>query len=75
MRCSLFGKLAAKRDFIALFAPRDFLNAWEPWMQACVSASRDALGESWQQAYLTALSRRPTAIEKQRMGAFIETPA
>jgi len=54
MRCSLFGKLAAKRDFIALFAPRDFLNAWEPWMQACVSASRDALGESWQQAYLTA---------------------
>jgi type VI secretion system protein ImpM len=54
MRCSLFGKLAAKRDFIALFAPRDFLNAWEPWMQACVSASRDTLGESWQQAYLTA---------------------
>jgi type VI secretion system protein ImpM len=54
MRCSLFGKLAAKRDFIALFAPRDFLNAWEPWMQGCVSASRDSLGESWQQAYLTA---------------------
>jgi type VI secretion system protein ImpM len=54
MRCSLFGKLAAKRDFIALFAPRSFLNAWEPWMQGCVSASRDNLGESWQQAYLTA---------------------
>jgi type VI secretion system protein ImpM len=54
MRCSLFGKLAAKRDFIALFAPRDFLNAWEPWMQGCVSASRDNLGDSWQQAYLTA---------------------
>jgi type VI secretion system protein ImpM len=54
MRCSLFGKLAAKRDFIALFAPREFLNAWEPWMQGCVSASRDSLGDSWQQAYLTA---------------------
>jgi type VI secretion system protein ImpM len=54
MRCSLFGKLAAKRDFIALFAPREFLNAWEPWMQGCVSASRDSLAESWQQAYLTA---------------------
>jgi type VI secretion system protein ImpM len=54
MRCSLFGKLAAKRDFIALFAPREFLNAWEPWMQGCVSASRDRLGETWQQAYLTA---------------------
>jgi type VI secretion system protein ImpM len=54
MRCSLFGKLAAKRDFIALFAPREFLNAWEPWMQSCVSASRDRLGTEWQQAYLTA---------------------
>lgn len=54
MRCSLFGKLAAKRDFIALFAPREFLNAWEPWMQGCVSASRDRLGGEWQQAYLTA---------------------
>jgi type VI secretion system protein ImpM len=54
MRCSLFGKLAAKRDFIALFAPRNFLNAWEPWMQSCVSASRDSLGDSWQHAYLTA---------------------
>jgi type VI secretion system protein ImpM len=54
MRCSLFGKLAAKRDFIALSAPRDFLNAWEPWMQGCVSASRDTLGDDWQQTYLTA---------------------
>src|ERR1700730_11841101 len=54
MRCSLFGKLAAKRDFIALFAPRGFLNAWEPWLQSCGSASRDSLGDSWQQAFLTA---------------------
>jgi type VI secretion system protein ImpM len=54
MRCSLFGKLAAKRDFIALFAPREFLAAWEPWMQGCVSASRDRLGTEWRQAYLTA---------------------
>jgi type VI secretion system protein ImpM len=54
MRCSLFGKLVAKRDFIALSAPRDFLTAWEPWMQGCVSASRESLGETWQQAYLAA---------------------
>ncbi len=54
MRCSLFGKLSAKRDFIALSVPRDFLSAWEPWMQGCVSASRDSLGDSWLQAYLTA---------------------
>ncbi len=54
MRCSLFGKLSVKRDFIALSVPRDFLSAWEPWMQGCVSASRDSLGDSWLQAYLTA---------------------
>jgi type VI secretion system protein ImpM len=54
MRCGLFGKLSSKRDFIALSVPRDFLNAWEPWMQSCVSASRDNLGEAWLQSYLTA---------------------
>jgi len=54
MRCSLFGKLAAKRDFIAVAASRNFLNAWEPWMQGCVSASRDRLGDTWLKAYLTA---------------------
>src|SRR6266700_2682154 len=54
MRCSLFGKLAAKRDFIAVFAQRDFLNVWEPWMQGSVSASRESLGEEWQQAFLAA---------------------
>jgi type VI secretion system protein ImpM len=54
MRCSLFGKLAAKRDFIAVAAPREFLNAWEPWMQSCVAASLDDLRANWQQAYLTA---------------------
>jgi type VI secretion system protein ImpM len=54
MRCSLFGKLALKRDFIALSVPREFLGLWEPWMQSCVSASRDRLGDAWLQAYLTA---------------------
>src|SRR3954453_16484472 len=54
MRCGLFGKLTAKRDFIALFAPRAFLDAWEPWMQSGIAASRDLLGGGWQQAFLSA---------------------
>jgi type VI secretion system protein ImpM len=54
MRCGLFGKLPAKRDFIAIFAPRDFLNTWEPWMQSSISASRHHLSDRWQQAFLTA---------------------
>jgi len=54
MRCGLFGKLPAKRDFIAPFAPRDFLAVWEPWMQSGISASREKLSDGWQRAFLTA---------------------
>jgi type VI secretion system protein ImpM len=54
MRCGLFGKLAAKRDFIALATPRGFVEAWEPWVQASLSASRYQLRDRWQQAFLTA---------------------
>jgi len=54
MRCGLFGKLGAKRDFIALATPRSFLENWEPWVQSSLSASRHRLGERWQQAFLTA---------------------
>jgi type VI secretion system protein ImpM len=54
MRCGLFGKLAARRDFIALATPRGFLEAWEPWVQSSLSASRYQLGDRWQQAFLTA---------------------
>jgi type VI secretion system protein ImpM len=54
MRCGLFGKLSAKRDFIALATPRSFLEIWEPWVQSCLSASQHQLGAGWQSAYLTA---------------------
>jgi type VI secretion system protein ImpM len=54
MQCSLYGKVPAKRDFIAMGAPREFLNAWEPWLQAAISASRTTLGNEWQPAFLTA---------------------
>jgi type VI secretion system protein ImpM len=54
MRCGLFGKLSAKRDFIAVATPRSFVEAWEPWVQASISASRYQLGDRWQQAFLTA---------------------
>jgi type VI secretion system protein ImpM len=54
MQCGLYGKLPTKRDFIAIKAPREFLDVWEPWMQGGLSASRHALGESWQETFLTA---------------------
>jgi type VI secretion system protein ImpM len=54
MQCGLYGKVPAKRDFVAIGAPREFLNAWEPWLQGAISASRTTLGEKWQSAFLTA---------------------
>jgi type VI secretion system protein ImpM len=54
MPCSLYGKLPTKRDFIAAGVPREFLAVWEPWLQGSVSASRMALGDQWQSAFLTA---------------------
>jgi type VI secretion system protein ImpM len=54
MQCSLFGKLPARRDFIAIGAPREFLNAWEPWLQGAISSSRHELGKDWQAAFLAA---------------------
>jgi type VI secretion system protein ImpM len=54
MPCNLYGKLPTKRDFIALGVSRDFLNAWEPWLQSGVSASQATLGEQWHKAFLRA---------------------
>jgi type VI secretion system protein ImpM len=54
LRCGLFGKLPAKRDFVAINAPANFLKAWEAWIQACISASRQSLGQEWQPAFLKA---------------------
>ena len=44
MRCGLYGKLPAKRDYVAIGTPREFLAAWEPWLQGGVSTSRMSLG-------------------------------
>ncbi len=54
MRCGLFGKLPAKRDFIAIYAPRPLLDVWEPWMQAGISASHETMRDGWREAFLTA---------------------
>jgi type VI secretion system protein ImpM len=47
----LFGKLPAKRDFVAANAPRRFLEVWEPWLQAGVATSKQILGPKWAGAY------------------------
>ena len=54
MAAGLYGKLPAKRDFVAANAPRRFLEMWEPWLQASVATSRQTLAEDWLAAYNSA---------------------
>ena len=54
MKVGIFGKLPAKRDFIALNLPHEFRTPWENWMQESVAACRDTLGPAFQDQFLTA---------------------
>ncbi len=54
MRNGLYGKLPAKRDFVAISATREFLVVWEAWLQGGVSASTLRLGNQWRPAFLNA---------------------
>jgi type VI secretion system protein ImpM len=54
MGCGIFGKLPAKRDFIAYGVERPLLGLIEGWMQSSVAASRDVLGARWQELFLAA---------------------
>ena len=51
MSAGFFGKLPAKRDFVAYQTSRPFLDMWEPWLQASVATSRASLGDRWTEAY------------------------
>lgn len=41
------GKLPARGDFIASRLPRSFVDPWYDWLQRCLPASRQALGDEW----------------------------
>ncbi len=49
-----FGKLPAKGDFVRANLPEDFIAPLDTWCRACISASRLALGEPWETAWMTA---------------------
>src|SRR5579863_8823798 len=51
MSAGFFGKLPAKRDFVAAATSRAFLDVWEPWLQASLATSRQTLGAGWISAY------------------------
>lgn len=51
---ALFGKLPARRDFIARDVPNPVLEVVEPFLQGGLAQSRESLGKGWLDAYLAA---------------------
>jgi len=49
-----FGKLPAKGDFLRAGLPEDFVSAWDGWCRDFLTATRAALGEAWEQAWMEA---------------------
>ncbi len=55
MRCGLHGKLPAKRDFVAVSAPKRFIRIWEPWVEQGMTESRAHGCEAeWKRAFSSA---------------------
>ena len=48
-----YGKLPCRGDFIQRRVPQEFVDPWDAWLQQCLYASRQQLGEGWLEAYLT----------------------
>jgi type VI secretion system protein ImpM len=50
----IFGKLPAKRDFVAARIPPGVLHPFETWLQTSLAVSRQKMGAGWTEAYLRA---------------------
>jgi type VI secretion system protein ImpM len=49
-----FGKLPARGDFVRAGLPEDFVAAWDAWSRSALTASRAALGDAWEPAWMEA---------------------
>ncbi|MBW8898895.1 MAG: type VI secretion system-associated protein TagF [Massilia sp.] len=48
-----FGKVSTLGDFVARGLPDGLVAAWDAWLQQCIQASREQLGDQWLNHYLT----------------------
>jgi type VI secretion system protein ImpM len=48
-----FGKVSTLGDFVSRGLPDGLVAAWDAWLQQCVHASRQQLGDQWLHHYLT----------------------
>lgn len=47
-----FGKVSTHGDFVSRRLPSSLVAAWDQWLQQCIQASREHLGEQWLNHYL-----------------------
>lgn len=48
-----FGKLPSHGDFVSRRLSREFLGAWDSWLQRAIAESKASLGDDWLEIYLT----------------------
>lgn len=48
-----YGKIPSLGDFVSRRLPRRFITPWETWLQEAIANSRQQLGDSWLDNYLT----------------------
>ena len=48
-----YGKLPSHGDFLRRRVSDAFVGVWDAWLQACLAASRELLGDRWLDVYLT----------------------
>lgn len=48
-----YGKVPGLGDFVTRRLSRAFVDRWDQWLQAAIASSRQQLGESWLELYLT----------------------
>jgi type VI secretion system protein ImpM len=48
-----FGKVSTVGDFVSRGLPDGLVAAWDAWLQQCIHASRQQLGDQWLDHYLT----------------------
>lgn len=49
-----FGKMPSLGDFFQLNAPAGFVRVWDDWIQSTMMAAQQAIGEAWDDQYMSA---------------------
>jgi type VI secretion system protein ImpM len=58
VRVGFFGKIPSRGDFVRAGLSRQFVQAWDDWVQAVLPGCRSLLGDGWDAAWRAAASWR-----------------